>query len=158
MDPRADWAVDGKTSVGKQVTRGEKKDGWNPYRRCEARGWGHRGPHKVVPGWESDLRRWGGNTDSSVPPATPLTALPPGGAFVRVGRPVPVPPGRPAGRGGPGDRAALPARPSAGGSGGHTNRLVDAIFTATAAPAENNTHRQRTGRDCGDQTLRAGLL
>lgn len=25
MDPRADWAVDGKTSVGKQVTRGKKK-------------------------------------------------------------------------------------------------------------------------------------
>lgn len=25
MDPRADWAVDGKTSVGKQVTRGKKR-------------------------------------------------------------------------------------------------------------------------------------
>lgn len=100
----------------------KNKNGWNIRKRREARGWRHRGPHRVMPmpGWQRDQRRrvrTRPKTPTALyPPATPLTALPSGSAFVQVGQPVlpphPVSPGRSAGRGSPGGRLALSARPS----------------------------------------------
>lgn len=85
----------------------------------------------------------------SAAPAPPLTALPSGSAFVRLGQPVhrlpphlrnALPDAAP--RGPPAHSGTLRPPLSERGSAGRTNRLVDAIFTAPAASATSRPTRQ----------------